>query len=176
MNDENLANSCCQAATLAEARQYPLAEALYLRAKRPEAALQMYRAAGQLQAALRLAEAYLPNKAKELHLELAANMGSNLGAGGSGSLERLIGQARAFEKGNDYARAIEVYLSAHADDSSNVAALEQCWMQVGDVGKKSGDPGGMCCSISEGRPGTVLLLAAVIGLEAPPPPQKSVSL
>jgi intraflagellar transport protein 172 len=124
--------SSWQAAALSEARQYPLAEALYIRAKRPEAALQMYRAAGQLQAALRLAEAYLPTKAKDLHLELAANMGSSLVAGGSGDLEGLVSQARAFEKGNDYARAIEIYLSAHAEDSSNLAALEQCWMQVGE--------------------------------------------
>jgi hypothetical protein len=55
---------CCamQASAAAAAQQFPLAESLYLKAKRPEAALAMYRQAGQWQQALRLAEAYLPGK------------------------------------------------------------------------------------------------------------------
>lgn len=51
-----------QATAAAEANQYQLAESLYLKAKRPEAALAMFREAGQWQSALRLAEAYLPAK------------------------------------------------------------------------------------------------------------------
>jgi hypothetical protein len=55
---------CCitQASAAAAAQQFPLAESLYLKAKRPEGALAMYRQAGQWQQALRLAEAYLPGK------------------------------------------------------------------------------------------------------------------
>lgn len=51
-----------QAAAAAAAGQYQLAESLFLKAKRPEAALAMYREAGQWQSALRLAEAYMPTK------------------------------------------------------------------------------------------------------------------
>jgi intraflagellar transport protein 172 len=51
-----------QATAAAAAQQFPLAESLYLKAKRPEGALAMYRQAGQWQQALRLAEAYLPGK------------------------------------------------------------------------------------------------------------------
>lgn len=63
-----------QACDLAEAGQYQLAEAMYLKAKRPEVALQMYRETKQWPQALRLAEAYLPSKVQEIHLELAANL------------------------------------------------------------------------------------------------------
>lgn len=51
-----------QAAAAAAAGQYQMAESLFLKAKRPEAALAMYREAGQWQAAVRLAEAYMPGK------------------------------------------------------------------------------------------------------------------
>ena len=51
-----------QAAAAAAAGQYQTAESLFLKAKRPEAALAMYREAGQWQPALRLAEAYMPGK------------------------------------------------------------------------------------------------------------------
>lgn len=51
-----------QASAAAAAEQYDLAESLYLKAKRPEGALAMYRHAARWQDALRIAEAYLPGK------------------------------------------------------------------------------------------------------------------
>lgn len=53
-------NDMLQAAAAASAQEYPLAESYFLKAKRPDAALAMYREAGQWQAALKLAEAYMP--------------------------------------------------------------------------------------------------------------------
>lgn len=50
-----------QAAATAGAQQWQEAEGFFLKAKRPDAALAMYREAGQWQAAIKLAEAYLPN-------------------------------------------------------------------------------------------------------------------
>jgi intraflagellar transport protein 172 len=47
------------------------AESLFLRAKRPELALAMYRDARLWHDALRLAEDYLPSKAPEVAAELA---------------------------------------------------------------------------------------------------------
>jgi intraflagellar transport protein 172 len=47
---------------------------VFLKARRPEAALQMYRAASQWAAALRVAEAYAPARVAGLHLEMAAAM------------------------------------------------------------------------------------------------------
>lgn len=50
-----------QAVAASSAQQWQEAESYFLKAKRPDAALTMYREAGQWQAALKLAEAYLPN-------------------------------------------------------------------------------------------------------------------
>lgn len=63
-----------QANALAEAGQLSAAESLFLRARRPDAALAMYKVAGQWDAALRVAEAYLPGRVGELHLEMASGM------------------------------------------------------------------------------------------------------
>jgi hypothetical protein len=49
---------------------------------------------------------------------------------GSG-LDQVVAKARAFEKGNDWARAIETYLSVTAQDSANTDALQRTYMQVG---------------------------------------------
>jgi hypothetical protein len=51
-------------------------------------------------------------------------------AGASGALEAAITKARNFERGNDYARAIDTYLDVSQQDSSNVDALAQCWQQA----------------------------------------------
>lgn len=49
---------------------------------------------------------------------------------GSG-LDQVVAKARAFEKGNDWARAIETYLSVTPQDSANTDALQRTYMQVG---------------------------------------------
>ncbi|WIA40104.1 hypothetical protein OEZ86_013511 [Tetradesmus obliquus] len=139
-----------QASAAAAAQQFPLAESLYLKAKRPEGALAMYRQAGQWQQALRLAEAYLPGKIQaspaagrspltsstmhescrilkcsEIHLEMASSMPAVAGGG----LEAAVARAQAYERGNDFARAIEAYLSLSPADTNNMDALQQCWEQ-----------------------------------------------
>lgn len=63
---------------------------------------------------------------QEIHLEMAASMPA-VGAGGA---EAAVARARAYERGNDYARAIEAYLSLSPADTNNLDALQQCWEQV----------------------------------------------
>jgi intraflagellar transport protein 172 len=58
----------------AEANDLRAAEALFLRAKRPEEALRVYKAARQWEEALRIAEDYLPTRVNEVHAELASNL------------------------------------------------------------------------------------------------------
>lgn len=57
---------------------------------------------------------------------MASSM-ANVGAGGA---EAAVARARAFERGNDFARAIEAYLSVTPADTNNLDALQQCWEQV----------------------------------------------
>ncbi|KAF8062969.1 IFT172 [Scenedesmus sp. PABB004] len=127
-----------QASAAAAAGQHGAAEALYLRAKRPEGALAMYRAAGDWDAALRVAQAYLPGKLQarrprgalgwEIHLEMASAP-----AAGGGGAEAALARGRAFERGHDAARAIEAYLSASPGDGADPDALQRCWEQAANV-------------------------------------------
>lgn len=58
-------------------------------------------------------------------------MASNMSAVGANGAEAAVTRARAFERGNDFARAIDAYLSASPADTKNLDALQQCWEQVG---------------------------------------------
>lgn len=42
-------------------------------------------------------------------------------------------QAKAYERGNDHARAIETYLSLPADDPATHGALDQCWTRAAQL-------------------------------------------
>lgn len=125
-----------QARVLTERKQFNVAEAVYLKAKRPELALKMYRDARMWHDALRLAEDYLPSKVQEIHLELASNMGGSGGGQGPAGSDTVLNKAKAYERGNDYARAIETYLSLSTRDTNNLDALEQCWEQAASLAMK----------------------------------------
>ncbi|KAI8469208.1 MAG: intraflagellar protein IFT172 [Monoraphidium minutum] len=117
-----------QAQALADSGQLSTAEAAFLRACRPDAALAMYRAAGQWGAALRLAEAYLPARVAEVQLDAAAAQAQ--GAGGGGGVAAAVARAQAFERGSDWARAVEAYLSPVGEPGTpagDLDALQRCW-------------------------------------------------
>jgi hypothetical protein len=63
---------------------------------------------------------------QEIHLEMASSMPAVAGGG----LEAAVARAQAYERGNDFARAIEAYLSLSPADTNNMDALQQCWEQV----------------------------------------------
>ncbi|KIZ07625.1 Intraflagellar transport protein [Monoraphidium neglectum] len=118
-----------QAQALADSGQLSAAESVFLKARRPEAALQMYRAASQWAAALRVAEAYAPARVAGLHLEMAAAMAQQGQGGAGGGVAAAVARAQAFERGNDYARAVEAYLSPSAEGAAaaDVDVLQRCW-------------------------------------------------
>jgi hypothetical protein len=45
-------------------------------------------------------------------------------------VEAAVAKARGFEHGNDFARAIDAYLSVQPGDSGSADALQQCWRQA----------------------------------------------
>lgn len=101
------------------------AEALYLRAKRPEEALRMYKAAAAWEDALRIAEDYLPTRVNEVHAELAASLGKKGGGGDGGGLEGALQRARMLERSRDWGRAIDTYLDLTSGGSDE--ALASAW-------------------------------------------------
>ncbi|GMH45662.1 hypothetical protein BSKO_13619 [Bryopsis sp. KO-2023] len=116
-----------QAQTASRCKQFSLAESLYIKAKRPELALKMYRDSHCWRDALRVAEDYLPSKVQEIHLEVASNMNSYDDGGDEGAPDATMAKAKAFERGHDYARAIETYLSLTTDNCMNYDALQKLW-------------------------------------------------
>uniref|UniRef100_A0A7S3QV19 Intraflagellar transport protein 172 homolog n=1 Tax=Dunaliella tertiolecta TaxID=3047 RepID=A0A7S3QV19_DUNTE len=123
-----------QAAAAAEAQQHQLAETLFLKAKRPELALKMYREKRLWHDALRLAEDWnLPNKAAEIQAELAAGGGATAAPVAAAGPDSIIAKARKFQSNNDFARAIETYLSLSTNDTPNLDILEQSWTQAANL-------------------------------------------
>ena len=112
---------------LADARQYGEAEALLLKAKRPEVALKMYREARLWDDAIRVAEDYVPGRAQELRLEAAASLqdvGASAGFGGSG-VEAQVQRAKLLERAGDHGGAVDAYLAVTRDMTDDTAVLEQ---------------------------------------------------
>lgn len=98
---------CAQAKALVEKGDFTKAEALFVRAKKPELAVEAYKHAARWGDAQRLAKEFLPHKVADLTAEHAAYM---RGDGVHASEEALLGPARSLEEGRDFARAIDAYL------------------------------------------------------------------
>lgn len=63
---------------------------------------------------------------QDIHNEMAAHMSGGAGGGAAGSLAR----AQVFERGNDFVRAVDAYLSLTPADVESLDILQQCWEQV----------------------------------------------
>lgn len=61
---------------------------------------------------------------QDIHNEMAQHM-SNAAAGAGG-----LARAQAYERGNDFMRAVDTYLSLTPADVDNLEMLQQCWEQV----------------------------------------------
>ncbi|CAL8090514.1 unnamed protein product [Calicophoron daubneyi] len=129
-------------------KEFARAEALLLRAQRPDMAVRAYREAGMWEDALRVAEAYLPNRVQELQEEfkeeqmrasngddldtlndgpLISSNGTSIGrkislSKDSGKLEprnAYFLQARELEARGEYLRAVEFYLKLSPDSDDS---------------------------------------------------------
>jgi hypothetical protein len=62
--------------------------------------------------------------AQDIHNEMAQQM-SNSASSADG-----LARAQAYERGNDFVRAVDAYLSLTPADVENLDVLQQCWEQV----------------------------------------------
>ena len=81
-----------QAAVCVQRQEFTKAEALYIRAKRPELAMQAYQSASRWKDATRIAKEFLPHKVASLAQEQAAFM---RGESAEESVDALVAPARA---------------------------------------------------------------------------------
>ncbi|CAG9462268.1 unnamed protein product [Pedinophyceae sp. YPF-701] len=116
---------CAHAKSLAGKGEYARAEALYLSARQPELAAQMYQTRSLWNEALRVAQHYLPEyKTKQIRLAMSAASGGQMPGGGA---EGALARAQALERGREWTGAIEAYLALDTSKLGDLDALQDCW-------------------------------------------------
>ncbi|XP_050690071.1 intraflagellar transport protein 172 homolog [Eriocheir sinensis] len=113
-------------------RDYPRAEALLLRAQRPELAVKFYRDSDQWMEALRVCKEYLPHKLKALQDEYDRTVLSK----GSQDAQGLLQQAKQWEESGEYSRAVDCYMKVTPAMSSDASLLEKAWTKAGELALK----------------------------------------
>ncbi|XP_076029417.1 intraflagellar transport protein Oseg2 isoform X2 [Oratosquilla oratoria] len=113
-------------------RDYPRAEALLLRAQRPELAVKFYRDNNQWTEALRVCKEYLPHKLSALQDEYDRTVLSR----GSQDAHALISQARQWEESGEYSRAVDCYTKVTKNMTGDIGLLEKVWTKAGELAVK----------------------------------------
>ncbi|KAK4299690.1 hypothetical protein Pmani_028048 [Petrolisthes manimaculis] len=113
-------------------RDYPRAEALLLRAQRPELAVKFYRDSNQWMEALRVCKEYLPHKLSALQDEYDRTVLSR----GSHDAQTLMNQARQWEESGEYSRAVECYIKVTPNMTSDASVLEKSWNKARELAVK----------------------------------------
>ncbi|QDZ23436.1 intraflagellar transport protein [Chloropicon primus] len=113
---------------LAEQKDFANAEAMFLKGKDPELAMQMYREVGLWEDAIRVAEIHAPNRVSELQRELKSSVMTKSNAGVQ--LQSLISQGQMLERSGQFIEAIEIYLDVPTDASPDLSKIEQLWTKA----------------------------------------------
>ncbi|KAJ1542553.1 hypothetical protein HK096_009264, partial [Nowakowskiella sp. JEL0078] len=123
-----------QAKASLDTKDYPKAEALLLRAQRPDFAIRFYKDAGMWKEALRFTKEHVPAKLSELHDEYERYLAGR--ASGSTGREELVTTAKLLEGQKEYSRAIDMYLKLNVAQSSEFAAVMTAWERAVEVSMK----------------------------------------
>lgn len=116
---------CHQAAAEAARNNFARAEQLYIQARQPGKALDMYMQAQRWADATRLAKTHLPQRLHSIPLAQQRAAASKSGGGGGGN---AIDSARLWEDSGDYPRAIDAYLNVTPESvGGNLDRVEEAW-------------------------------------------------
>jgi len=113
-----------QAKACVERSEFTKAEALYIRAKKPELAVNAYKQASRWNDAQRIAREFLPHKVAELAQEHSSFL---RGEATQESHEALMARGRSLEEGREFSQAIDAYLQVTAERTKNHDTLEEVW-------------------------------------------------
>ena len=121
-----------EANAAAAKKDYSRAEALYLRAKKPEVAIRKYKEVGMWNDAIRVCKGYLPMKLNELNAEYASH---KLKASDAGNMDKgdVESTASVLEKQGEYSRAVDMYLKVKAERNSDLDYCEEIWEKAVNV-------------------------------------------
>jgi len=110
-----------------ERKDFPAAEQLYLKAKKPELIVKAYKDARMWNEAMRLAKEYLPHKLSEVQMACAQFMSSGQQDDSEVNPADLMANARVWEENKQYSEAIDAYLKITKETSTNLDHLEEAW-------------------------------------------------
>uniref|UniRef100_A0AAY4EKD8 Intraflagellar transport protein 172 homolog n=1 Tax=Denticeps clupeoides TaxID=299321 RepID=A0AAY4EKD8_9TELE len=119
-----------QAKSCIDQRDFQRAEALLLRAQRPELVIKHYKDLEMWSDAMRICKEYLPSKLAFLQEEYERETAKK----GSRGVDGVLEQAREWEMSGEYSRAVECYL--RVKDTSNVALLEKSLTKAAELAIK----------------------------------------
>ena len=106
--------------------EFTKAEALYIRAKKPELAVKAYKTAARWNDATRIAREFLPHKVQELISEHNAYLRGEQGLG-KPSQEELMAPGRRLEEAREFSQAIDAYLQVTTAQTDSHDFLEEVW-------------------------------------------------
>ena len=124
-----------QARECVERKDYPKAEMLFLKARRPELLIEAYKDAQMWEDALRVAETHMPSRIPDVQTALANSASKK---SGNESIDSVLSRGRMLEKNREFIRAIDVYLSPTAASwGDNEASLENVWRNAVRVAQEN---------------------------------------
>merc|ERR1719454_2850529 len=113
-----------QAKDLVDQNQMQAAEELFIRAGKPELAVQAYSSKRMVNDAVRVCKKHCPQMLGDV---VDSTMDGADGAGPAQSLDEILDAAKIYEETGNYSRAIDTYLSVNENSSSDPDRLEEVW-------------------------------------------------
>lgn len=113
-------------------KDFAKAEALVLRAQKPEQLIRWYRDSLMWKEAIVFTKEHLPAKLAELNDEYDRFVSAKPDAG----QEEYLSTARMFEQQRDYDKAIDMYLKMTSDVTSDSVVLEEAWSRAVELAIK----------------------------------------
>jgi intraflagellar transport protein 172 len=114
-------------------KDYQQAETLFLRAKKPDLAVKMYKESTNWNEVLRVAKEYLPHQLNQLNMEYTSWRRQN---SGDTEGEDLTAPAKLWISNGEYSRAIDAYLRITHEHTQDQDFLEEIWENAVDLAMK----------------------------------------
>jgi intraflagellar transport protein 172 len=115
-----------------QGQDFAKAEALVLRAQRPEFGIKLYKEANLWKEAIKFARQYVPNRVAEVQQEYDRYLAGQSDAG----KDQLLTTAAGYERQKDFSRAIDLYMKLSTSHSDNMDFLEDKWRRAVELAVK----------------------------------------
>ena len=108
------------------------AEELYLRARKPELAVQMYTQKKMINEAVRICKKHCPRLLSDV-IDAYGTLSS-----GAQTVDDLIDAARVYEETGNFSKAVDTYLNVNDQVIDDVDQLEEIWNQAIELSSNAG--------------------------------------